>query len=56
MANEPMTYDRFKFEYLANTKYDDGTLEFADMMLAFEGRYPHHFEQLKEEMGWTKRT
>ena len=45
-----MTYEQFKFEYLMNEKYDDGTQEFADIMNAFADEYKHYYDRMVIEL------
>ena len=50
MNSTPSTYEEFRSYYLANTKYDDGTQEFANSMYQIEAMYPVWYEQLEGEL------
>ncbi len=50
MNNTPQTYEEFRNYYLMNTKYDDGTQEFANSMYQIEEMYPVWYKQLTQEL------
>ena len=50
ITNTPATYEEFRNYYLANTRYDDGTEEFANSMYQIEAMYPVWYEQLTQEL------
>ena len=50
ITNTPATYEEFRSYYLANTKYDDGTQEFANSMYRIEAMYPEWYSQLTQEL------
>ncbi len=50
MNSTPTTYEEFRSYYLGNTKYDDGTQEFANSMNQIEAMYPVWYEQLNQEL------